>query len=162
METRRQMFTEGLVAGVIGYATIAVFYALLNLALGHPFLSTARLLGGGLVSQSLAESTPLAPVLAFNAVHLLALLIVGTAISWLLYETEHHPDLWLLTFMTGLMALSFAEGFMLVVAEPAMTVLPWWSVVAANLAAGLTVGGYLLRSHRSLLQAVTEMGPEGL
>lgn len=97
METRRQMFTEGLVASVIGYASIAVFYALLNLALGHPVLSTARLLGQGLVSQSLVSSTPFAPVLAFNSVHLVALLIVGTAISWLVYETERHPDLWLLT-----------------------------------------------------------------
>ncbi len=162
METRRQMFTEGLVAGVIGYASIAVFYALLNLALGHPVLSTARLLGQGLVSQSLVDSTPLAPVLAFNSVHLVALLIVGTAISWLVYETERHPDLWLLTFMAGLMALSFAEGFMLLVAEPAVTVLPWWSVVAANLVAGLTVGGYLLRSHRTLLRTVKEMGPDEL
>jgi hypothetical protein len=156
------MFTEGLVAGVIGYASIAVFYALLNLALGHPVLSTARLLGQGLVSQSLVDSTPLAPVLAFNSVHLVALLIVGTAISWLVYETERHPDLWLLTFMAGLMALSFAEGFMLLVAEPAVSVLPWWSVVAANLVAGLAVGGYLLRSHRTLLRTVKEMGPDEL
>ncbi len=162
METRRQMLTEGLVAGLIGYATIAVFYALLNLALGHPVLSTARFLGGGLVSQSLANSTPLAPVLAFNAVHLAALLIVGMALSWLVYETERHPDLWMLTFLAGLMALSFAEGFMLVVAEPAMTVLPWWSVILANVAAGLTVGGYLIRSHRALLRRVKEMGPDAL
>jgi hypothetical protein len=162
METRRQMFTEGLVAGVVGYVTIAVFYALLNVALGSSVWSTARLLGDGLVSQSVAESVPLAPVLAFNAVHLIAMLIVGLIVSWLVYETERHPDLWLLTFMGGLMALFFAEGFMLVVAEPAITILPWWSVVGANLVAGLAVGGYLLRSHRALLRTLKEMGPDDL
>ena len=162
METRRQMFTEGLVAGLIGYATIAVFYGLLNVALGSSVWSTARLLGGGLVSEGVAESMPLAPVLAFNAVHLAALLVVGLVVSWLVYETERHPEIWLLTFFGGLMALFFAEGFMLVVAEPAITVLPWWSVILANLLAGFAVGGYLLRSHRALLQRLKEMGADEL
>jgi hypothetical protein len=36
------------------------------------------------------------------------------------------------------------------------------AVVAANLAAGFTVGGYLLRSHRALFRTVREMRADRL
>lgn len=160
MESRREMLKEGLVAGLLGYVTIAAFYALVNVARGEHVLSTARILGEDLVGAGLAESMPMAPVLAYNGVHVLALLVVGTALSWLIHQTERRPELWYLFLFSGALMLFFGEGAFFVLAEPVYTILPWWSVAGANLAGGLVVGVYLYRSHRSLVEQVEEMGAE--
>jgi len=162
METTRRMFKEGLIAGLIGYATIAAFYALLDLALGRSPVSTASTLGRDLVGSDLAGSMPWAPILAANGVHLVALLFVGMGASWVVYETERHPNLWFLAFLGGVLALFFTEGVLLLFAVPATTVLPWWSVILANLMAGGTMGFYLLRSHRLLVRRLNRMEREAL
>lgn len=162
METRQRMLTEGLVAGLIGYATIAIFYAILNVILGHPVLYTAHELGERLVGAQTSQAVPISPVLAYNAVHLVALLVVGMVVSWLVYETERHPRLWTLTLFAGILTVFFSESAFLILSEPTINVLPWWSIVAANVAAGVAVGGYLFQGHRKLGQRLRELGPEAL
>jgi hypothetical protein len=151
METRRRMLREGVVAGFIGYAAIALFYAALTWLMRGSVLTTARFLGGWLVTPEAAARVPLAPVLAFNALHLVVLVLAGLAVSWLVYETERHPDAWFLAFFGGVVGLVIAEVVFLVL-TPGPTMLPWWSVLAANALAALGMGGYLARSHRRLLR----------
>lgn len=162
METRKRMFTEGLIAGVIGYAAIAAFFVVTNFALGRPLLATARALGNRLVDPAVAETVPLAPVLAYNGLHLAILLAIGTGVSWLVYETEHHPRLWFLTFLVGVLGIVVSEAFFLIFAQPGIDSLPVWSIIGANLLAGLAVGTYFLRVHRQLLRQIEELGPDAL
>ena len=42
---RVNMWSQGLVAGTIGYAIVVAYFALLNLATGRPLFHTAALLG---------------------------------------------------------------------------------------------------------------------
>lgn len=42
---RKRLLVDGLIAGVIGYAVVAVFHGVLNVVGGHPPLYTAALLG---------------------------------------------------------------------------------------------------------------------
>jgi hypothetical protein len=115
-------------------------------------LSTARLLGGGLVAPGVADAVPAAPVLAYNAVHLAILLAVGMAAAWLLREAERHPRAWLLLFLAGLLALFFLEMAFVTSAAPAAPSLPVWATVGANVLAALGIGGYLLRGHPGLVR----------
>jgi hypothetical protein len=151
METRRRMLTEGLIAGSIGYAAIALFYAMLTLFERGSVLTMVRFLGGWLVPRTAVMRVPLAPVLAFNALHLAVLVFVGLAVSWLVYETERHPDAWFLALFAGIVGLFVVEVIFLV-AVPGPSMLPWWSVLAANALAALGMGGYLVRAHRRLLR----------
>jgi hypothetical protein len=151
METRRRMLTEGVIAGVIGYAAIALFYAALDITTGRPAWATARLLGTGLVDPAVTSGTQLAPVLAFNALHLLVLLVVGTVGSFLLHETQRHPGFWPLTAFIGALGLVLLEAAFVVFTPD--SAVRGWSLVAANALAAACMAAFFLTAHRSLLRS---------
>ncbi|MFQ5690036.1 MAG: hypothetical protein ACE5HQ_07180 [Gemmatimonadota bacterium] len=156
--SRARILIEGLVAGFLGYAAIALFYGVVNLASGRSAWYTARLLGQTLVGHGPEHVVPAAaPVLAFNAVHLVVFLAIGLSAAWLIFEMEHHPQFWFFLFFAALAGFMFSESAFLLLAEPTTAQLPWWSVVSANLAAGLAMGGYLYARHPRLLRELSDI-----
>lgn len=162
---RRRTLKEGIVAGLLGYAVVALYYGVLNVLLGRSFFHTARELGRLVVGEGwLADAAAVsyAPVLAYNAVHGLAFLAVGLAAAWLLFQAERNPRFWFLFFLLGVSGLAVTELFFFLLAVPVTEVLSWGSVAGANALAALTVGGYLYRRHRELRDKVEEMGAEAM
>lgn len=153
---RARVLTDGFVAGIIGYGATSVFFALVNVLSGRSIFYTAALLGEGLTRVSAgAPGVGAAPVLAYNGIHLLAFLVIGTAAAWLVHETDRHPEFWFLAFFIGLTGVVFALVFFLL-AVPAAGQLPWWSVVLSNLAAAVGMGAFLLRRHPGLWRRVRD------
>lgn len=152
-EDRARVLTEGLVAGVLGYAVVAVLFAVLNVLSGRHLLHTAALLGGLLTGTEVDPASPAiatGPVLAYNAVHLVVFLAVGTLGSTLLFVTERHTGLWelfLLIFVAALMVSGIVFGILV---GPVSAGLAWWAVIVANAAAAVAMGGYLLGRHPGL------------
>ncbi len=158
-ERRSRLVGDGLAAGIIGYAIVVIFFAMVNVAAGRPAAYTAALLGEALFwglrdAQALVMGS--APVLAFNGVHLLAFVGFGFFAAWLVYEIERHPDFWYLGFFlfVGAAVLSYAGVLALTVLAGAL-VSPWL-VVASSLLGVMGMAGYLTATHRSLLRAVLE------
>jgi hypothetical protein len=161
---RAQVLTQGLVAGFVGYAAVVAFISLANLVSGRPVFHTAAALGTTLF-YGLSDPTALAiepgPVLAYNGIHLTLSLAAGIVAAWLLFETERHHFIWyfvLFIFVAGFLFSLLAIG--IVGAEIAHLV-PWWSVVAANLVWAVALGGYLWYQHRGLLARLSEEQESG-
>jgi hypothetical protein len=143
----------GLFAGLIGYFTIVLFMAVVNMLGGESPFQTVALLGSalffGLRDASQLEITP-AAVLTFNMVHALVMLAAGFVMSWLIAKSEKYP----VTHYAVLVALVFV-GFHLFgaayfFASPLMGPASWLPIGLAGVAAAVTMGGYLLWLHPAL------------
>lgn len=153
-----RIFRHGLIAGVLGYATIAGFYALLNALSGRPLWSTAAALGQAILGQAgevdIATFDP-RPVLLFNGIHLATFLVIGWISAWLVSEADRHPVLWYLLFCLGIFVFSHLWAIAYAVALPVTDVVPGWSVLVAGLAAAAVMGLYLWVSDPQLRTGVT-------
>jgi hypothetical protein len=148
---------EGLVVGLIGFAAVALFYAFFDFLAARGFLFTVNLLGQalffGLRDPSVLES-PMAinlnAVVLYTILHLVVALVIGVFVSWLVAHLEGPPAqtrLALLVIVAGFFVTIFGIGM---VSSPIKTLLPWWSVVVANILAVVVAGAYLLGRHPGL------------
>ena len=151
---------EGLVTGLVGYVTVVVLFALLNLVSGVGVFHTPALLGSALFFGVRAPDqvvTGPAPIIAYNGIHILVSLVIGLAAAWLVFQAEKNRPLWYVVFFVFLAGFIYGIAVMGVFAAEATHLLSWRTILLANLAAGLTAGGYLWWRHAQLLQ---ELGTE--
>jgi hypothetical protein len=143
---------EGIVAGVIGAATVAVWFLVLDTVAGHP-LSTPTLLGATLFRRGGAVAVPgvsLEMVLMFTWVHGLVFVALGGIASWLLSQAERHPSF---GFGVVMLFVIFQFGFMvaaMLFARPVLVALGWPAILGANLLAAATMTAYFFWRHPSL------------
>jgi len=151
-----RLYQQGIIAGTLGAATIALWFLILDILAGRP-LYTPNVLGialfkgtGGLVPPAYVEIS-LGIVVAFTAIHWLAFALIGCLASRLLGLAEHNPNL---GFGVLLLFVLFEGGFLsaaMLFAEPVLHALAWQSVLIGNLLAALAMGGYLWRRHPHLV-----------
>jgi hypothetical protein len=154
MKSERLWVVEGLVTGLIGYATVVALFALVNLLRGEALFQTPALLGSALffgLREPMALEPGPAPIIAYNGVHLLVTLFIGLGASWLVFQTERNRPLWFLVFFVFLAGFIYSLVIVGVFAAEIAHVLSWPVILMANLAAGITAGGYLWRRHSTLL-----------
>ncbi|HUF93529.1 MAG TPA: hypothetical protein VMR23_14220 [Candidatus Limnocylindria bacterium] len=143
---------EGIIAGVIGAATVAVWFLVLDTLAGHP-LSTPTLLGTALFHRGTAVAVPgvsLEMVLMFTWVHGLVFVALGGVASWLLALAERHPSF---GFGVLMLFVIFQFGFMvtaMLFARPVLVALGWPAILGANLLAAAAMAAYFFRRHPSL------------
>lgn len=152
MATSDNTVRIGLVVGLLAYAAVAIFYSVFDLLAARGTLYTVNLLGrsvfGGLrdvgVLQLPVRLEP-AAIIAYNGLHLAISLVIGLIVVGLVARAERHPAnarLVLAVIVTGFFITIFAVGWL---STPIRPVLPWWSIVAANVLAVVTAAAYLLR-----------------
>jgi hypothetical protein len=147
---RSRVLAEGLVAGLLGYVTIVVYFGLVNLASGRSFFHTAAELGSGMVGADAIGGVEVGSVLAFNGIHLLAFLAIGLVAAWIIGETEKHPSLFVLLLFTAISVFLLAvAGFGMLEASIGRGP-PLFSVAIADLLAAIVMSVYLFRAHPRL------------
>lgn len=161
MEREMPWLAEGLITGFIGYITVILLFAAINLMAGDGFFHTPALLGSALFFSggeggSLVQGP--APIIAYNGVHVLASLLIGLAAAWLVFQTERNRPLWFAVFFVFLAGFIYSVVVMGVFAAELVHLLSWPVIVVANLMAGVTAGGYLWWRHHRLW---TELGKAG-
>jgi hypothetical protein len=153
--TFSRLSREGVIAGTIGAATIALWFLILDLIQGRP-LYTPTLLGSVLFTggESLptTDGMPISVdvVVQFTFVHWLVFAAVGGIASWLLGFAERDANLGfgiLLLFVV--LECGFLAGAM-VFAKPILQALAWPAVLMGNVLATLTMGIYFWRQHPHL------------
>lgn len=147
---RVQANWQGLVTGFIGYAAVALFFAIVNLIAGRSPFFTAAFFGSALfygVHDPAQVSVWPGPVLAYNGVHLLMFLVLGMMASWLAYLSERGPQFWYIGTILFLFVVFHLYGFVLLVTGGVQTVIPIWTVFAATMLAGAAMFAYLLWAH---------------
>jgi hypothetical protein len=143
---------EGIIAGVIGAVTVAVWFLVLDVIAGRP-LSTPALLGTALFHRGTAVPLPgvsLEMVLMFTWVHGLVFVALGGVASWLLAQVERHPSF---GFGVVMLFVIFQFGFMVIAmlfARPVLVALGWPAILGANLLAAATMATYFFWRHPAL------------
>ena len=154
-DRRESTYEEGLVAGLLGAATIAVWFLILDSIAGRPFrtptiLGTAIFRGGqGLAS---VEGVPVSfeMVLLYTWVHALVFWVIAGVAARLLGVAERQPNA---GFGILLLFVVFEFGFVaaaLLFAEPVLHALTWPAILGGNLLAALVMGAYFWRRHPDL------------
>lgn len=146
---------EGIVAGVIGAATIAIWFLILDTIKGRPF-HTPSVLGSVLFRPGGAppslENVPVSfeVVLVYTWVHGLVFCVIGGIAAWLLAVAERKPDL---GFGIVLLFVVFEFGFLvaaMLFAETLLHALAWQEILVGNLLAAAAMGLYFWRRHPNL------------
>jgi hypothetical protein len=142
---------EGLVAGLLGYAAVAGVFALLNVVQGLSPLHTPNVLGEALLGGPMDPVEPMAAVLLFNGVHLLASLLLGLGAAALAAraELDHALAMGLVFFVLALGG--FVPIFFGAVTVEFLHALQWSEVLMGSLAGAVGTLGYLAWAHRDLV-----------
>lgn len=150
VNTPRPIVKEGVYAGVLGGAAIAVWFFFVDLIAGH-MLFTPAMLGRGLLSIF----TPVAPdqsiallVAGYTVVHFAAFIVVGMIAAMIVAFANQEPSI-LIGFVVLFAAIEvgfYAFVSLLQQATP-LGSFAWYTVMIGNLLAACAMGTYLLRAH---------------
>jgi hypothetical protein len=147
----RHTIVEGVVGGTIGAVAIAVWFLCIDVSMGQPFRTPALL--GATLFQGLRDPAALHPtvrvVLEYTLLHWAAFVAFGLVAAVLLAAADRDPRLIFLVFMLFCCFEVFALGLIWVLAEWLFGALAWWTLILANLLAGLVMLGFFFRRHRS-------------
>lgn len=146
---------QGIVAGLLGAGTIALWFLIVDLFSGRPFYTPTALgaalfhSGTGLASPDSLQVSPQL-VLMFTWVHVLVFMIIGGAASRLLGLAERNANV---GFGILLFFVIFMYGFIIMAmlfAEPVLQALDMPAILIGNLLAAAAMGSYFWRCHPNL------------
>jgi hypothetical protein len=147
----RHTIVEGMIGGTIGAIAIAVWFLCIDASMGQPFRTPALL--GAALFEGLRDPAALHPttrlVLEYTVLHWVAFVAFGLLAAGLLSAADRDPRLLFVVLMLFCCFEVFALGLIWIVAEWLFGVLAWWTLILANLLAGLIMLGFFFRRHRS-------------
>ncbi|MBI3568031.1 MAG: hypothetical protein HY084_07505 [Gemmatimonadetes bacterium] len=163
----RRTIVQGLTVGFIAYLSVAAFYAAFDFLAARGTLYTVDLLGKavfrGLRDPSVLQhpiDIDMGAVMAYNALHFVVSLAIGLAVCGFVELAERRPR------SAPFVSLMLAAGFLVTVAvvgllsDPIRPLVPWWSVVVANLIPMLFAGWYLVRQRPGVVRLLTRWTQE--
>ena len=168
MASRSRYLREGIIAGFIGAAIVAVWFLIYDAARGRPFRTPALL--GAATFQGVGDTTavPTAAhlVVQYTVLHGVVFAMIGVLIAYLIVSAQRQPSRLLLMFIV---LMCFEVFFLAVVtwlAHPVLNELTWWAILLANALAAIGMLIYFFVGHRALGKALlgpwTRVAREGL
>jgi len=148
----RSVLREGIVAGLIGAAVVALWFFVYDIARGEPF-RTPSLLGSfvffGVQTPTGLDAAP-GPILGYTVLHGLAFIAFGVIAASLMAMSEREPEL----FIGFIILFACFEAFFFAMVQvfglSKAGELTWWSVLVGNLLASVAMLWYFFRAHRAL------------
>jgi hypothetical protein len=141
---------EGLIAGLLGAVTVAVWFLLYDLATGRPLRTPALL--GAVLFDSLRDINALTitvpAVVKYTVVHGAAFVAFGWAAAGLLALADREPRLLYAFFMLFCCFEVFFIGLVAALAEWLLEALAWWTILMGNLLAAVAMLAFFFRRHR--------------
>ena len=141
---------EGTVAGIIGAASVALWFLMVDSIAGRPFFTPAvlgaslfDLLGGGFGGRGLFTH-----VAAYTALHFAAFIAIGMVAAQLMNVLDRKPA-WLVGFLALFLVFELCVFAVvgLLSRSPLFGTIAWYQLGAANLLAAFLMGRYLWRAH---------------
>lgn len=143
---------EGIVAGVIGAAVVALWFLLFDISRGRPLLTPA-LLGAAVfkgVNTPIGLEIVPSLVVGYTVLHVLAFIAFGIIAAGVIAAADREPSLVVAVVVLFVCFEAFFLGVVSVLGRAVTDALSWWGILAANfLAAGAMLWYFLLR-HRAL------------
>ena len=148
----RSALREGIVAGLIGAAVVAIWFFVFDVLRGRPFL-TPTLLGSLVflgVNTPTGMTPAVGPILGYTILHGLAFVAFGVVAATMLAMSDREPALFVAFVILFACFEVFFFGVLGVLGRGVQTALVWWSVLVGNLLASFAMLWYFLRAHRAL------------
>jgi len=143
---------EGIAAGLVGAAVVAVWFLIYDTLRGTP-LRTPALLGSALF-ESFRDpkllQIRLDVVLGYTVLHFAAFAAFGIIAAALIMAAEREPRILLGLFILFWCSELFFLGFVSALDEALVGALLWWNIAIANLLAAAAMLTYFFLGHRSL------------
>jgi hypothetical protein len=148
------VYTEGMIAGILGALAIAAWFLVVDTMRGRPFY-TPSVLGTALfkgVAELQGGQAPVSGemVIVFTWVHFLVFILLGGIAAHLLAIAETRPNV---GFGVVLLFVVFEFGFIavtMVFAEEVLQALAWPAILIGNLLAAAAMSVYFWRRHPNL------------
>jgi hypothetical protein len=153
---QRSVLREGVVAGIIGAAVVAVWFLIFDLARGRPFLTPA-LLGSAVfygVNTPADVHMAVAPILGYTILHGLAFIAFGVIAASVMALSEREPALFIAFVILFACFETFFFGVVGALGKSMVGALVWWAILIGNLLASAAMLSYLLRLHRALRRSL--------
>ncbi|MFW6206590.1 MAG: hypothetical protein ACOC5J_01515 [Gemmatimonadota bacterium] len=147
---------EGLISGLAGAVTVAVWFFLFDLLRGEPFFTPAALgsalfLGATGVGDVVVNA---GTVLGYTVFHVAAFVVTGMIATALVVESEQRPPVILGAILLFITFEAFFMGFVALIGEFLLGPLSWWTIAIGNLLATVSMGYYLWKKHPKLQAAI--------
>jgi hypothetical protein len=156
MKVRAMVYLDGLIAGIIGAGTIAIWFLFLDAVIRLPFytptvLGTALYLRPEDLASTERVQVSLKLSLMYTWVHGLAFIVLGEIAAYLLLFAAKKPNLRFgIVLLFVILELGFV-GTALVFAEPVLHELAWPTVLLGNLLAAAGMAIYLWLRHPNFI-----------
>jgi hypothetical protein len=156
MALEGRIVREGIVAGLIGAAAVAILILVFDIAGGVPLQSPAIL--GSVIFKGIRDpsfvTVSAGTVVGYTIVHGLGFIAVGLIAAFLVETAEREPAM----VMALLIFFAAFEVFFLALiafwALPVLGVLAWWEILAGNLVASAAMLYYFHRRHDGLARSL--------
>jgi hypothetical protein len=160
--SRSHVVREGAITGVIGAATVAVFFLIVDGIAGR-ILFTPAALGSAVFLGATAAAevrVSLTTIAGYTLLHVLAFALIGVVTASLARGVERYPRFIVGAVLLVVTSAVFFIGLLAIAAVWILDTLGWWSVLIGNLLAALAMGSYLWRVHPALSEALRHPAPE--
>jgi len=149
------VYVEGLRAGLVGAAVIALWFLVLDTLQGRPFytphvLGTALMHAGRAWAPGETSRVDFETVVSFTWVHVLAFLLIGVAAARLLAVAERYPNFGFGILLLFVVVQCTFVGACVLFAEPVLHALAWPAVLVGNLLAAGAMAVVFWRGHPRL------------
>ena len=131
-----RIIREGIIAGLIGAGTVAVWF-IIDAVAGR-LLFTPAALGSALfygTSQVAQVHVDAITIWGYTFLHVAAFLIAGTIAAALAVEAEQHPPLLLAFVLLFVTFETLFIGLIAIVASWLLDAISWWTIAAASILA---------------------------
>lgn len=150
---RATLISQGVLAGCIGYATLAVIVSIVDVSNGRSAFQSAAVLGASIFYGATdASQVQVIPeyVIAYNGAHLLVFLLLGIIGSVLAAVADRGRQLWYVGSFFFIFVGFHAIGALQAMAEGVRASISARMIWVAGVAAAIAMGAYLLRVHPAM------------
>lgn len=154
-----RVLREGMMVGLIGAGVVALWFLVLDAAMGRFWFTPAAL--GSVVFHGATDAAgvrlDMLTILGYTGLHLAAFGVVGLiAAAIVAYAEDRHAYVLLGAVLLFVTLETFFIGVLTLMAQWLLELIPWWSILVANVIAAGAMGAYLWRLHPKLARAVTD------
>ena len=150
MPAHDRMWRDGVVAGLLGAAGVAVWFFAVDMIAARPFF-TPELLGRavlGVLGHDIATHGAVFFVLGYTVLHVVAFTVAGCIGSSLLMASRSVPQVTVgVAFFFAVFEVGFYFFALMLSSANVLGSFAWYQIGAANLVASGLMGGYLLKRH---------------
>jgi hypothetical protein len=154
----KRVLRDGFFAGLLGYASLALFFAVVSLMNGRSPFHVAGVLASALFGTppDQAGSVGAGPILAYNAFHLLVLIIAGLILAMLGRLAARALQGWYLALHVVIFGVGHILALPIWFNDNVRAALPIWLVVIGTVLAAAMMGAYLWFANPDIRKAMHE------